>query len=106
MIREIRAKSILNTFQQKDDWFGIKYSMNVYRGCQHQCIYCDSRSACYQIENFQDVLGKVNAIDLLRMVRSWATRAGDAEYDASCDINDDGAVNAIDLLILARNWAL
>ena len=40
--------------------------MNLYRGCTHQCIYCDSRSECYQIENFTDVLVKVNAIDLLR----------------------------------------
>ena len=40
--------------------------MNLYRGCSHQCIYCDSRSECYQIENFADVLVKVNAIDLLR----------------------------------------
>jgi DNA repair photolyase len=41
--------------------------MNLYRGCQHQCIYCDSRSECYQIEDFNDdVLVKVNAIELLR----------------------------------------
>ena len=41
--------------------------MNLYRGCQHQCIYCDSRSECYRIENFNtDVLVKANAIDLLR----------------------------------------
>jgi DNA repair photolyase len=26
-------------------------NMNLYRGCQHQCFYCDSRSECYQIEN-------------------------------------------------------
>ena len=33
----------------------------------HFCIYCDSRSACYQIEDFdREVLVKVNAIDLLR----------------------------------------
>jgi DNA repair photolyase len=38
----------------------------LYRGCQHQCIYCDSRSQCYEIENFNhDVLVKVNAIELL-----------------------------------------
>jgi len=48
-------------------WFGIKYGVNLYRGCQHQCIYCDSRSECYQIENFNtDMLVKANAIDLLR----------------------------------------
>ena len=40
--------------------------MNIYRGCEHQCIYCDSRSECYQIENFADVLVKVNAVELLR----------------------------------------
>jgi DNA repair photolyase len=45
----------------------LYYNFNLYRGCQHQCIYCDSRSECYQIENFnQDVLVKVNAIELLR----------------------------------------
>lgn len=65
MIREIHAKSILNSFPRPDDWFGIKYTMNVYRGCQHQCIYCDSRSECYRIENFNDILVKVNAVELL-----------------------------------------
>jgi len=39
--------------------------MNIYRGCEHQCIYCDSRSECYQIEDFADVLVKVNAVELL-----------------------------------------
>ncbi len=65
MIKEIHAKTILNHVKQPDDWFGLKYNMNLYRGCQHQCIYCDSRSACYQIENFADIHVKVNAIDLL-----------------------------------------
>jgi DNA repair photolyase len=66
MIKEIKARVLLNTVRQPDDWFGLKYNMNLYRGCQHQCIYCDSRSLCYQIENFSDVLVKVNAIDLLQ----------------------------------------
>jgi DNA repair photolyase len=66
MIKEISAKVILNPVKQPDDWFGLKYNMNLYRGCQHQCIYCDSRSECYQIENFSDVLVKANALDLLR----------------------------------------
>jgi DNA repair photolyase len=48
-----------------DPLFGIKYTMNIYRGCQHQCIYCDSRSECYQIEDFTDVLVKVNTLELL-----------------------------------------
>ena len=66
MIKDITAKTILASSKQPDSWFGIKYTMNLYRGCQHQCIYCDSRSECYQIENFADILVKVNAIDLLR----------------------------------------
>ena len=65
MIKEINAKTILNHVKQPDTYFGLKYNMNLYRGCQHQCIYCDSRSACYQIENFADIHVKVNAVDLL-----------------------------------------
>ena len=66
MIKDITAKTLLSSARRPDPWFGIKYTMNLYRGCSHQCIYCDSRSECYQIENFADVLVKVNAIDLLR----------------------------------------
>jgi DNA repair photolyase len=66
MIREIEAKTLLSHAKKPDPWFGIKYNMNLYRGCQHQCIYCDSRSECYQIENFKDILVKTNAIERLR----------------------------------------
>jgi DNA repair photolyase len=65
MITEIYAKTILNSVKQPDTYFGLKYNLNLYRGCQHQCIYCDSRSECYQIENFTDIQVKVNAVDLL-----------------------------------------
>jgi DNA repair photolyase len=67
MIREIQARTLLSNIKRSDDWFGLYYNMNLYRGCQHQCIYCDSRSECYQIDDFDhDVLVKTNAIDLLR----------------------------------------
>lgn len=40
--------------------------MNLYRGCTHGCIYCDSRSLCYHIEHeFEDIEIKENAIELL-----------------------------------------
>lgn len=40
--------------------------MNIYRGCTHGCIYCDSRSKCYQINHdFEDVAVKENALILL-----------------------------------------
>ena len=40
--------------------------MNLYRGCQHGCIYCDTRSHCYQIDHvFEDIEVKENALELL-----------------------------------------
>ena len=40
--------------------------MNIYRGCQHGCIYCDSRSSCYQMKHdFEDIEVKENAPMLL-----------------------------------------
>lgn len=40
--------------------------MNLYRGCTHGCIYCDSRSKCYQINHdFEDIEVKENAVELL-----------------------------------------
>lgn len=40
--------------------------MNLYRGCSHGCIYCDSRSKCYQINHdFEDIEVKSNALELL-----------------------------------------
>lgn len=41
-------------------------SMNIYRGCSHGCIYCDSRSLCYGFDHdFEDIKVKENAIELL-----------------------------------------
>jgi len=43
-----------------------KNGMNLYRGCQHGCIYCDSRSECYQMQHdFEDIEIKENALPLL-----------------------------------------
>lgn len=43
-----------------------KNGMNIYRGCLHGCIYCDSRSLCYQMKHkFEDVEVKANAVGLL-----------------------------------------
>ena len=40
--------------------------MNLYRGCLHGCIYCDSRSLCYQMDHpFEDIEVKENALALL-----------------------------------------
>ena len=55
VMRYIQAKQILS----KD------LNINIYRGCTHGCIYCDSRSSCYQIDDFENVMVKENALDLL-----------------------------------------
>ena len=45
---------------------GGHFGMNVYRGCSHGCIYCDSRSECYQFTHpFEDIEVKRNAPELL-----------------------------------------
>lgn len=45
---------------------GGSNGMNIYRGCSHGCIYCDSRSACYQFTHpFEDIEVKRNAPELL-----------------------------------------
>ena len=45
---------------------GGHYGMNIYRGCSHGCIYCDSRSKCYQFTHpFEDIEVKQNAPELL-----------------------------------------
>lgn len=55
-MHEVLAKSILSTHN----------GMNLYRGCTHGCIYCDSRSTCYQMNHpFEDVEVKINAPELL-----------------------------------------
>ncbi|MDX9797693.1 MAG: radical SAM protein, partial [Bacteroidales bacterium] len=64
-IKFIQAKTILSKLTHKDTWFGITYNMNLYRGCQHGCIYCDTRSECYGINDISMISIKENAIDLL-----------------------------------------
>lgn len=66
MTRFIQTKTILSSSgKDTDPFFGIRYTMNLYRGCQHGCIYCDSRSKCYGIDNFTDIQVKENALILL-----------------------------------------
>lgn len=76
----IPAKTIV-TKTKNNGWFGIDYNMNIYRGCCHGCIYCDSRSDCYQIKNFDQVCAKENALmiirdDLRRKVRTGVVGTG------------------------------
>ena len=67
----IPAKNIISGYAHDSGWFGCNYNMNIYRGCSHGCIYCDSRSACYQIEDFDRVRAKADALGIIeRNLRS------------------------------------
>jgi len=39
--------------------------MNIYRGCSHGCIYCDSRSDCYGVNGFDEIAVKENALEII-----------------------------------------
>ena len=67
-IKEIQAKSILRKHKKIDSWFISQYGMNLYRGCIHNCVYCDGRSEKYKVDGEfgREVIVKINAIDLLR----------------------------------------
>ena len=62
----IKTKTILSTVKYGNEWYGIDYNMNLYRGCSHGCIYCDSRSSCYHIDDFDIVRSKENALNILK----------------------------------------
>ena len=56
---------------------GGHYGMNIYRGCSHGCIYCDSRSRCYQFTHpFEDIEVKQNAPELLEKALRSKRRKG------------------------------
>lgn len=61
----IPAKHLLQR-NRSTEWFGTDHTMNLYRGCCHGCIYCDSRSACYQDPEFDRVKAKADALRILR----------------------------------------
>jgi DNA repair photolyase len=67
-VREAEAKSILRKQKRTDSWFVSRYGMNLYRGCTHNCVYCDGRAEKYRVDGEfgRDVVVKVNAIELLR----------------------------------------
>ncbi len=64
-MEQIPAKTIVSGFREGNEWFGHNYNMNLYKGCSHGCIYCDSRSKCYGVEDFDRIRAKKNALVLI-----------------------------------------
>jgi DNA repair photolyase len=61
------ARSLLRDQGFTDSWFLARYGMNLYRGCQHACAYCDGRAERYRVQgDFErDIVVKTNALGLL-----------------------------------------
>ena len=67
----VPARQIVTRTGKPGGFYGYDYNMNLYRGCCHGCIYCDSRSDCYRVENFDQVRGKKDALEIVaRELRS------------------------------------
>lgn len=60
------CKNILSSYNEENRWFGTNYTANLYLGCSHGCIYCDSRNSFYNILNFNEVTPKVNALEIVK----------------------------------------
>ncbi len=67
IIQEIKARSILLKHKKIDTWFISRYGLNLYRGCAHNCVYCDGRSERYHVnETFgENITVKINAVEVL-----------------------------------------
>jgi DNA repair photolyase len=67
MISEIHSKSVLRKHKKIDSWFLTHYGMNLYRGCRHNCVYCDGRHEKYQVDGEfgEDIAVKINAPAIL-----------------------------------------
>lgn len=74
-MRYINAKSILGRYN----------NVNLYRGCTHGCIYCDSRSTCYQVGEFENIAVKINALDLLEKELSRKKKKCMINSGSMCD---------------------
>lgn len=66
-------------------WFGADYNMNIYRGCCHGCIYCDSRSDCYRVADFETVKAKENVSEIIKRDLSKLRRKGVVATGAMSD---------------------
>lgn len=64
---EVKAKTLLSKPIIADSWFHTNRSMNIYRGCEHGCVYCDGFCQYYRVDDFYThIRVKVNAAEILR----------------------------------------
>ena len=67
-VHEIHARTISYRIRKLDPWFLARCGMNLYRGCGHDCAYCDGRAEKYQVQGAfgSDITVKTNAVEVLQ----------------------------------------
>ncbi len=82
----VPARQLLTPLRSSmERFFHADYNLNLYRGCCHGCIYCDSRSLCYGIKDFDRVRVKENALELLERELRAKRRPGLVSMGAMSD---------------------
>lgn len=80
-MEEIDARRLLTPDHgSRTDFFYSDWNMNLYHGCCHGCIYCDSRSLCYHLQDFDTIRPKRNALALLEDELRRKRRAGSSPW--------------------------
>lgn len=81
--------------------FRSDFTLNLYHGCNHGCAYCDTRSVCYGIANFDQVRVKAGALPALDAELRGKKRAGVVSMGAATD-----AYNALEAKLQVTRGAL
>ena len=79
------AKRLLLPQGGMANFFAASDTLNLYRGCNHGCIYCDTRSECYHIDRFDTVRHKENCIAMLEGELRRKKQAGTVMMGAASD---------------------
>ncbi len=79
------AKRLLTPVRYGEGFFPAEYTMNLYRGCNHGCLYCDTRSDCYRIDRFDQVRHKENCLAMLERELQSKRKAGTVLLGAASD---------------------
>ncbi len=80
------AKRLLSPVRYPEDAFFLAdYNINLYRGCNHGCIYCDTRSECYRIERFDHIRHKKDCLAMLEQELRQKKKPGVVAVGAASD---------------------
>ncbi len=78
MIKETLAKTVLNKHKKRDSWFLDEYSLNPYKSCEFNCVYCYIKGSKYGEVAKEGLVVKINAPELLE--KELSRRAKKREY--------------------------